>query len=166
MVEDKAVKSRTKLKGRPTNQEGIKIKEDIEKAFNKGWGVLYAAEQLKYNKETVSLHYIELREKLIEAMDKNFINEQRTAKYFAIKKLQERIGEIDLIMHDAFDHKSGETNIWHSTIIHCIEVKASLEQAMHALEMTPTIDIDVEKMIQESRQEVAIPIRDTGTKTK
>lgn len=143
-----------KLRGHPTESEAKTIRTQCEKAFNDGLGVLSAAEELNLNKNTVSSYYTEFREKLFDKMDKDFVLEQKTAKQMSIKKLEDRIKEVKNIKKLIIENIKLDEPTIYDKLLKCEEIGASLEQARYSLEMTPTIDISIDKIIEESREEI------------
>lgn len=145
---------RTKYHGKPSGATVAANKEKCKKAFNKGWGVLYAAELIGLNKNTVSSYYQELREEAIEKTGEDFVMEQKTAKQLAIKKFDEEIERLNELEDEFENKKTKKDPTWHDRILKCIELRANLEQQRYALEMTPTIDISIDKIIEEGREEI------------
>lgn len=149
--------TRTKSKtngGRPEGKEIEENRKKCEKAFNDGWGVLYASDQLGLNKNTVSSYYKIFREDMVKDMDTNFINEQKVARQMAIKKLDDGIEAIKVILSSASNHMGAKTPAFHNTTIKCIEVKMDLEQLRYSLEMSPTLDVPIEWIIADARKKI------------
>ena len=123
-------------RGRPSSLESTKIRKSCQDAFIKGLSVLKTAEDLKLDKNTVSKYFIEFREKLVDGMDKDFVQEQRTAKQMAMKKLEDSIAVIDKLIERLLGNLDEEDAIWYTQYIKCLEVKSGFEQQRYALEMS------------------------------
>ena len=150
----KPIKTHHKIGGRPSIKEIEKHKNDCKKAFYQGVTILTASEELDLNRETVSKYYKEFREKFIEELDEEFITEQKAAKHFAMKKLEDKVKEIDDIMSNIINDKKTSSDKKHDQLIKCVEVKSGFEQQRYNLEMAPTIDISIEKLIEEGMEEI------------
>jgi predicted transcriptional regulator len=143
-------------RGRPSSLDSTKNRKNCQDAFNKGLSVLKTAENLKLDKNTVSKYFIEFREKLVDGMDRDFVHEQKVAKQMAMKKLEDAIEEIDSAIKIAFEkskHDESATS-WYAHYIKCMEIKVNFEQQRYAIEMAPTIDVSIEKIIEEGMEEV------------
>lgn len=130
-----------------------------EQAFNKGWGILFAAKELKLSKNTVNAYYKEFREKLEATMDEEFILQQKTAKLMGIMALDEEIKNVDNMINDP-EHgiqvkviDDPENPAWLSQLKSAIELRSNLKQQRYNLEMSPTIDVSVDTLVSELREE-------------
>jgi hypothetical protein len=144
---------------KPTIQKQLDNRARCEAAFNKGWGILFAAKELKMGKNNVHAYYKEFREKLEATMDQEFILEQKTAKQMGIMALDEEIRNVDTMINDP-DHgiqikviEDPENPAWLSQLKSAIELRSNLKQQRYNLEMSPTIDVSVDTIVSELREE-------------
>jgi hypothetical protein len=74
----------------------------------------------------------------------------------AMKKLEDAIEEVDAAAKIAFDKskKDESATSWYAHYIKCIEIKVNFEQQRYAIEMAPTIDVSIERIIEEGLEEV------------
>ena len=150
---------RNRTHGIPSTMESKGIRLKCEEAFNKGWGTLFTARELKLNKNTVSAYFVEFREKLFQNMDDEFIKEQKTAKQMGIMALDEEIKNVDNMINDP-EHgiqikviDDPENPAWLSQLKSAIELRSNLKQQRYNLEMSPTIDVSVDTLVEELREE-------------
>lgn len=146
-------------RGKPTPQVQLDNKKRCAEAFNKGWGIMFAAEKLKLNWKTIESYYKELREDLMEKIDNEFIINQKTAKEMGIKALDFEIEKVDDMINDE-EHgiqrkviDDPENPAWLSQLKSAIELRSNLKQQRYNLEMSPTIDVSVDTLVSELREE-------------
>lgn len=150
----KSVKIR-KGAGRPSVKEQEENLIKCKKMFYDGLSILSASEKTGLNKETVCNYYKEFREDFVENLDNNFVDEQRTAKQMALKKLEESIEQVEAAAAIALSNSHGEDGSpWYGHYLRCLEMKASFEQQRYALEMQPTIDVSLERLMEEGLAEL------------
>ena len=145
-------------RGRPETKDSIEVTRKCEEAFNLGLGILSACERYKLSHVTVEKHYKILKDKLFATMDEDFIRDQRLAKMRAIQALEEASNKTDRILHSASDKLGEDTNIWHNTALAAIKLKSDLDQQRYAFDMTPTLDISDESILEQTRTIEAIRI--------
>lgn len=145
--------------GKPTSGKSKVIAQEIEKAYEDGWSIKYAAKQLQYNRKTVKAHYKELREKFMEDLHSDFSTFQREQKENCIADLD---GILDRLKNEikVLDDKV-EANIddemeyeWRKYRLELIDRISTLSQQRADIAMRPTIDVSLEKMVEERLAEV------------
>jgi flagellar biosynthesis chaperone FliJ len=144
MEEDKIVQSSTK-KGRPSVTEQKKIKKKCEEAFNLRLTIRDACKYTGYAMDTISKYYGELRDNLIDKLDKDFLREQRVHREFAMEALREKVEklkELQLIIGESMKESENEAP-YLSLLLKTIEDISNYEQQLHALGMSPTLDIQI-----------------------
>jgi len=146
-------------RGRPDAGTQLANRKSCEEAFNKGWGVLFAASMLKLNKQTVVNYYDEFRTKFLQVSGNKFMDQQRMAKEHAINALDFEIAELDDLINDkenGFYRRyldDSENPAWGTLLKSAMELRSSLKQTKFALSMTPTMDVSIETIIMETQGE-------------
>jgi|SRR6185312_2559106 len=145
--------------GKPDSGTQLANHKACKEAFEKGWGVLFASKMLKLNKNTVSDYYDKLRTDFLQHEGNNFINQQKMAKEFAIKALDDEISELDDLIDDKENGfykrylDDSENPAWGSLLKSTIELRSNLKQQKFALSMAPTLDVSIETIIMEAQGE-------------
>lgn len=135
---------------RPTSQESDANKKKCEEAFNKGYPILYAAGKLELNKNTVNKYYLMFREDMAANMDKEFISEQRYHKAHAMRALQSRMEVLEeqVTRLKGRVEEDEENPTWESNLTKSLIELSNLEQQMHGLGMSRTVDISLRKLVE------------------
>lgn len=148
-------------RGRPTIDKAIEVETRCQEAFSKGYSILKAAEEYNLAPDTVWKHFQKFKKALFANMTQDFINDQRLAKWQAIKSLEDAVEKVDVILRSSSNNMNSEDSNWHSTSLQAIKLKTDLEQQKFALDMTPTIDISPESIVEQTRTIEAIKITQT-----
>lgn len=135
--------------GRPKKADEPKIKAEIMKCFLNGDNILGASDKLGYNKETINNYYREFSKTVIEDLDKDFVNRQKTSKEIALLRLNKVIDEImthfGILKEKAADEFDNDA--WDRNKIAAMALVGNLIQQRADIEMCPTIDVDIEQMV-------------------
>lgn len=150
---DKWVKNGTGKPGKPAGNKSKQITLDIKGAYDNGWSIRYAAQQLDYNEKTIAAHYKELREVMVEELNSDFATEQRHHKEICMTKLDRMIdrleNELAIIDLKINENENDMEYEWRKYRLELIDRIAILAQQKTDIQMRPTIDIDLDKMIEE-----------------
>lgn len=151
-------------RGKPSAGEQSKLYKDTLEHFEKGHSAVFTARELSVNRNTVDKYFAEFREKMIESMDKDFINRQKTAKEFALagldsdlEKLNEQYDDVDAKCKD-----DPENSAWESIKTQIISRMADIRQQKADLEMSPTLDVSLEQLVEERMDESSAETKGTG----
>lgn len=149
---------------RPKRQDGVKIRKELLGYFERGCNVLYTSQQSKHNRKTVTQHFKEFGEIFVEEVDNDFITKQKVVKETCIAQLQGYIDKIDseiksLEIEAKMDREDSKT--YRAQMHYLLVQVCNLIQQKADIEMTPTIDVSLEQMIEERIHEA----EPTRTKT-
>jgi len=143
--------------GHPPVKEQAKNRKILQEHFDKGHNVLYTARLTKLNRNTVSKYFKEFGESLTEEMDESFLIKQKVSKETCIARMQEyidmidkEIKELDLKIVD----EDEDEKVWRSQKHYLLVQVTNLIQQKADIEMTPTLDVSLEQMIEERIHEV------------
>ena len=147
------VKSRTKLRGRPTVTQKLKLRDDILDAFKEGLSAYYTAHKLDINVNTVYAYFKEFSEIYLEQANDEFVQRQRRAKEVCLAGLDKDLADIEIEIEELATIISKEKDI---DEVACRKMKhdliwkrSQLRQQKNAIDTTPTIDVSLEQMVKD-----------------
>lgn len=138
-------------RGRPEVTEQTKLYKALQTRFERGESIAYAAREEKVNIKTVQNYYREFREKMVEQTDQDFINRQKIAKEFALAGLDEDLQKLRTQFDELVQlcEDDPENSAWQSIRLQVTAKMAELKQQKADLEMSPTLDVSLEQMVEE-----------------
>jgi len=137
-------------RGRPTGKEAGKIKAELQKYFNRGNSQTYTIDKTGHDRKTIMQYWKEFRQTYIEEIDENFVARQRAAREAALCGIDE---DIEAANEEVECMKSirNELNTIpaHGMYIKALEHRNFLIRKRAAMDMVPTVDVNIDKIIAE-----------------
>jgi len=140
--------------GRPTKSKQVRMRKRCEEEYRKYHSATYAANILDYNVNTVEKYFRGFQETQLEETNTEFVLKQRSAKDRVVTKLEEIIEDLDnqlTRMYKELDKNDNEVDKarYESMVTNTLKLKAELWQHKAGIEITPTLDITFEKLLEE-----------------
>lgn len=140
---------------RPTKAKQTANETRILEMFEKGISALRAAKLLGLNRNTVSSYYRVFGERLIQDMTESFVEKQKIKKALVVASLEE---ELEELMEQASETRMAikedlENTSLRSLLLNITTAKANLKQQIADIEMSPTLDVSLEKLVEERMQD-------------
>ena len=137
--------------GRPNNTESPKLIAELLEYFEEGCSILYTSKHSKHNKKTVEKYWKKFRAEKIFDITESFIGRQRNAREAALGEIDELIDKANEEVEEskkARDEFKGKPQ-FQTVYIHALEFLTSLILKRYALDMVPTVDVNLDKIIAE-----------------
>ena len=142
---------------RPTKAKQVQNETRILEMFERGISALRASQLLKLNRNTVSSYYRIFGQRLIEDMNEDFIERQKIKKTLLVASLEKEID--DLEEQAAFTRISieddRENTALRNLLLSITVAKANLKQQIADIEMSPTLDVSLDQLVEERLDEIA-----------
>lgn len=142
---------------RPTKAKQVQNETRILEMFERGVSALRASQLLKLNRNTVSSYYRIFGQRLIEDMNEDFIERQKIKKTLLVASLEKEID--DLEEQAAFTRISieddRENTALRNLLLSITVAKANLKQQIADIEMSPTLDVSLDRLVEERLDEIA-----------
>ncbi len=143
--------------GRPTKAKQVEIRKDCEEEYMKYHSAAYAARVLKLNPKTVEKYFREFQEAELEETNRDFVIKQHSVKNKVIARLDDILDKLDQQYRDIkakFEESDAEEKYdltryeaMKTTVLKSI---SDILQQKASIETTPTLDITIDKYIEET----------------
>jgi len=153
---------------RPTKGKQAANEARILEMFERGISALRASKILNLNRNTVSSYYRVFGERLIQDMTESFVEKQKIKKALVVSSLEEELDELNeqLIQTKMAINDDLENTTLRSLLLAITVAKANLKQQIADIEMAPTLDVSLEKLVEERMQDESINSGNESEKTK
>ena len=142
--------------GRPSKAKQVEIRKKCEEEYFKYHSAAYAASVLGLNPHTVEKYYREFQEAELEETNRDFVIRQHAVKNKVVarldgilnhldEQLRDISGELKDKSHDELD--KGRYEAMKTTVLKSI---SDILQQKASIETTPTLDITIDKYIEET----------------
>ncbi len=138
---------------RPTKSKQVDIQKTLLEHFEQNHSAIYTAKLTGLNRNTVSGYFRTFADKLIEEVDQNFIVRQKVRKELVLVQLEEDLAELDRQLEELKILTNGIENTnsaMHSIRLNIITSRAALRQQIADIDMTPTLDVSLEILVEEA----------------
>jgi len=139
-------------RGRPLKQDQVKLRKILLEHWGKGHSAGYAAKLEKVNIKTVTEYYKEFNEEIVEKVDEDFIVKQKAVKFQTLTQMDELIAESQKQLEGlkAKCEEDPDNSSWESIKASVIKDQMLFLQEKSNLEITPTLDINLDKLVEET----------------
>ena len=144
-------------RGRPSKKKQNDIKEKCREQYERYHTSGFASQVLELNRHTVEKYYREFQETEVEDTNEEFVLRQRSAKNRVLTRLDEILFKLDKQLRDLEgvleDDTKGENHdiaryeAMRTTVLKSL---SDILQQKASIETTPTLDITIEKYIEET----------------
>ena len=141
-------------RGRPSKATQVKIRNECLEEYTQYHTAAYAARILHYDPATVEKYYRGFQETQLEETNAEFVLKQRSAKDRVLTKLDEIIEDLNkqlVRLYKELEDESQEVDKarYEAMVTTTLRIKADLLQQKAGIEVTPTLDITFEKLLEE-----------------
>ena len=143
-------------RGRPSKSKQVEIRKKCEGEYFKYHSADYAAGVLGVNPHTVEKYYREFQEAELEETNRDFVIKQHSVKNKVVARLDEILNHLDEQLRDISvelknktqeELDKGRYEAMKTTVLKSI---SDILQQKASIETTPTLDITIEKYIEET----------------
>ena len=142
--------------GRPTKAKQVEIRKKCEEEYHNYHSAAYAARVLRLNPKTVEKYYRGFQEAELEETNRDFIIKQHAVKNKVVARLDEILNHLDEQLRDISvelknktqeELDKGRYEAMKTTVLKSI---SDILQQKASIETTPTLDITIDKYIEET----------------
>ena len=143
--------------GRPSKAKQVEIRKKCEKEYFKYHSAAYAASVLGLNPHTVEKYYREFQEAELEETNRDFVIKQHAVKNKVvarldgiIDKLSGQLNDIESVLEDDINGENHDIARYEAMRTTVLKSLSDILQQKASIETTPTLDITIEKYIEET----------------
>ena len=139
---------------RPTKSKQVDMEKILLEHFQEHHSAIYTAKLTGYNRNTVNAYFRTFAQKLLEEVDGDFVTRQKLRKELVIAKLEEDITALDNQLEQILkftgtgEIEEGNASL-HGVRLNIITARANLRQQIADIDMTPTLDVSLDKLVEE-----------------
>ena len=144
-------------RGRPSKSKQVEIRKKCEEEYFKYHSATYAAVVLGFNPHTVEKYFREFQEAELDETNRDFVIKQHSVKNKVIARLDEiidkltnQLNDIESVLEDDINGETHDIARYEAMRTTILKTLSDILQQKASIETTPTLDITIEKYIEET----------------